>query len=60
MEGSLGNDMSQSGLGDESPENSLMTTSKPDKSKGSNQRGTPRTKRRSKNETQGRNYKCNQ
>lgn len=60
MDGSIGNEMSQSGQGDYSPENSIMETSKPDGSKRSNNRGTPKTKRRSKNETAGRNFKWNQ
>lgn len=54
------NDMTQSGHGDYSPENSVMNMSKHDKSRASNQRGTPKTKRRSKNDSQGRNFRCNQ
>ena len=57
---SLDDDMSQSGQGDYSHENSMMNMSKQGKSKGSNYKSTPRTKRRSKNDSQGRNYKWNQ
>ena len=56
MDGSV-NEMSQSGQGEYSPNNSVMNMSKQDKSRGSNYKNTPRTKRRSKNDSQGRNFK---
>ena len=60
MDGSVGNDMSHSAAGDYSPENSIVTSSKQGQSKTSYTKGTPKTKRRSKNDSQGRNFKCNQ
>lgn len=59
MEASIGNDMSHSAAGDYSPDNSLVTSSKQGQSKNSYTKGTPKTKRRSKNDAQGRNFKCN-
>lgn len=54
------NDLSQSGQGDMSHDNSLTQKSKLGRSKDQNTKGTPRTKRRSKNDSQGRTHKCNQ
>jgi hypothetical protein len=58
MEGSVGNDNSQDLQGEYSPNNSGMNTGKEDKSKRSNSKGPARSKRRSKNDRQGRDYEC--
>jgi hypothetical protein len=58
MEDSLGNDLSQDLNGDYSANDSGFNIGKGEKSKRSNSKGPSKSKRRSKNDSQGRNFEC--